>query len=442
MPVTFRSLPSVSSASDSLRSQEFLTPPTTPKSAKDIPFKPEKPDDISLSMKRSRSHRHGRHANAGHKKIARQRRNRGFGIRRRSHSLRKTLSLPSVQPRFDLGTVELLQSPQRRTRRWTVPFKASSTQGLATPVPVDVNAGTTDPSSARRFNSNRSPAMITLRRATTARSRRHATLTSFPPPRFTRHSSGLLSTFLNSITGHDEGVSNDDTEADRTMQVTQKPRATPNVSKQDMRPSTSSTAPPVQTEVVTVGPQPSYSAPNQAAEPVRRYSTRYVSDNGVYEIIWDENCSLSSSDGELPSPNGQASLVQNRDLIGAETLERRLSKALSQSRRDSLQEDWRNKPSYVPSSTLSMQSIWTNPKIARLFREPVSGSLPHSKNFKYVKMAPSSSTDVNVGVDLKRGALTGASTNGVEFFPPLRSRANTNGSGESKAPWTMGFKDV
>ncbi|KAH0837021.1 hypothetical protein FOPE_04759 [Fonsecaea pedrosoi] len=284
--------------------------------------------------------------------------------------------------------------------------------------------------------------MITLRRATTTRSRKQTSLTSFPPPKFRRHGSGLLSTFLNSITRCDEVVSHDNTEVDRTRQVVQKPRTASTVSKGDIRPSTCAAAPPVQTEVVTVEPRLSCSAPNQSAAPIRRCSTRYISNNVVYEIIWDENSTSSSSDGELPNVYGQASLFQSQDLTKTETLERRLSKTLSQSRRESLQGEWRNKNSHAASNVLSMQSLWTNPKISRLFREPASRNLGQSLASKRGEMFPSSLTDVNVDVDLKLGAPIGASTNGVEFFPPLQSRANTNGSDNLLSPWTAGFKDI
>ncbi|OQU95321.1 hypothetical protein CLAIMM_01546, partial [Cladophialophora immunda] len=163
MPASFRPHASISSAPDSLRSQQFLIPPMSHKSAEDIPFKPDTSDNSSLTMKRRRNHRHGRHdkscryTNAGHKKKARDCRNQISGMRHRSHRLRKTLSLPSVQPRFDLGTVELLQNPQHRARRWTVPSKALSTRGLATLLPVDATASTADPSSALRFDPNPSP---------------------------------------------------------------------------------------------------------------------------------------------------------------------------------------------------------------------------------------------------------------------------------------------
>ncbi|EXJ68926.1 uncharacterized protein A1O5_07858 [Cladophialophora psammophila CBS 110553] len=247
--------------------------------------------------------------------------------------------------------------------------------------------------------------------------------------------------FLNSVTRYDEAAVHDSTEADRTKRVTQKPRTASTVSKDDIRPSTSAAAPPVQTEVVTVEPRLSYSGPNQAAESIRRCSTLYVSDSAVYEIIWDENCSSSNSEGEDPSPPGQASLFQSRDLVGAETLERRLSKVLSQSRRDSLQEGSRRKISYVPSSELSVQSIWTNPKIARLFREPASGSLPRSKSSKSSKMMVTSSTDMDLDLALADGHKKGAATDGVEIFPPLRSRANTNGRGNFESPSSTGGPD-
>ena len=145
----------------------------------------------------------------------------------------------------------------------------------------------------------------------------------------------------------------------------------------------------------------------------------------MYEIIWDENWNSSpSSAGGNPSPHGQGSILASRELAGVETLERRLSNALTRSRRASVQDSRRRRTSWVTGYDLSVQSIWTNPKIARLFREPASDRLPRSRSSKGTDKMPALPADKNrlmqaVGPEL---------LDHVEFFPPLRSRANTNGS--------------
>src|ERR1700742_786177 len=141
MPVTFHSLGSVNSAPSSLRSDTLSTPPVSRKSFEDIPFKAPDDDHVSLSMKKRRTKQHRRHdtlprrVDAAVRSDGRRPKSHTSGSRHRSRDLRKTYSLPSVQPRFGHGAIETLEAPanlQRRPRRWTVPSKGASTCGLAT----------------------------------------------------------------------------------------------------------------------------------------------------------------------------------------------------------------------------------------------------------------------------------------------------------------------
>lgn len=431
MPVTFHSLGSVDSIAGSFRSDTLSTPPVSHRSFDDIPFKPPDYDHVSLNMKKSRNHRRGPHdivsrRAAGGRTRGRGKKKRGSGSHLHPRSLRKTRSLPSVQPRFDHGTVETLQtcdSSQWKSRRWTVPSKAASTCALATLVPVGDPGNKSETGHHETVDSTKSPAMITLRRATALRSRRQTTLTSFPPPKFSRDSSGLLSTFLCSITGYDEATSCTSTKAEPVEHIvsnTTKPSTID--SNSDVHPTTSMVAPPVHTQVVAVEPRLSISGPNQALASIRRCSTRYVSENAVYEIIWDENWSSSESSGSQPGSHGRGSILQSRELAGADSLERRLSNALDRSQHASFRESKSRRTSHILGHEFSTQSIWTNPKIAGLSRELPSEGPPHS-------WFPSRQNTARALPDstLEEEVEQAESTDHFEFFPPLGSHGNTNG---------------
>ncbi|EXJ58174.1 hypothetical protein A1O7_05599 [Cladophialophora yegresii CBS 114405] len=432
MPITFRSLSSVDSAPGSPQSGTLSTPPVPHRGYKEVPYRPPGNDHVSLSMKHS-NHRHDPHnassrTAAAVKTESRRRRNQPTGSRSRTRSC----SSSTVQPRFDEGTVETFgdapESPPSRARRWTISSKAAATRGLATLVPANDTPDRGNADSHSNTYENQSPAMITLRRATTASPQRQTTtLTSFPPPKFSRDSNGLLSSFLNTIASYSDTPVYALEESGLTKQVAQSSRRPSTSSTNDeVRPSTGALAPPVHTEVVALEPRLSISRSNQSASSMRRCSTRYISENAVYEIIWDENLSSSaSSEGGNPSPRGRGSSLQTRGLAGTETLERRLSNALSRTERASTDEGRSRRTSYVPGMELSLQSIWTNPKIARLFREPASERLPRSKSStKTSNVFASLSTDVG-----SSQALSRSFPNRVEFFPSFRSRANTNGGG-------------
>ena len=440
MPVDFHSPGFIESWPSSVRSDTLATPPTSHKSFGDIPYKAQDDDHISLSMKKGKSHRREWDETSPRWKTTavrppnRKSKTQTSGSRHRPRSLRKTHSLPTVQPRFDHGSVETFEAPgnaPKRARRWTVPSKAVSTCGLATLVQVDETASKTNSNDNTTTRAALSPAMITLRRATTVRSRRQtATLTSFPTPKFSRSSNGLLSSFLSSITGYDEIPVCTRRESNSKQTTTLKARKVSIMDiKNDLRPSTSGVAPPVQTEVVVVEPRISISEPNMVATSVRRCSTRYISESTVYEIIWDENWSSSSSSaGGMPSPYGRGSIMQTREFAGPDKLEERLSNVLSHSRQASVQESRSRGTSWLPGMESSLQSIWTNPKIARLFREPAFDEVPRSRSSKRDNLGSPVATDVDFEHATQRKRLVQeALCEHVEFFPPLRSRASTSG---------------
>ena len=446
MPVSFQPSSPTQERPPSLRSETLSTPLLSPTPLKEIPFKPQDDDHVSLSMKKGRNHRHERSGSTPRRQApgrpeTRRQTTQVPGARYKPRNLRKTNSLPTVQPRFDHGSVETLEAHESlpvRARRWTVSSKAASTCRLATLVPVDETVNKAEPASSATLHADQSPAMTTLRRATTVRSRRQTTtLTSFPPPKFSRSSNGLLSSFLSSIAGYAESPSHVLREDDaRTSSMREQRKPSTSSIRSSLHTSTGAVAPTVQTEVSAVESRRSVSGPNQAGNSMRRCSTRYITENGVYEIIWDENWpSSSGSEGGDRSPHGRGSILQSRELAGVDSLERRLSNALSRSRRASVQvnHSGSRKTSYVPGTETSLQSIWANPKIARLFREPASERVPRSKSSKKasktIEVMPPLLANEDLDHDIDgEGSKQRASPNHVEFFPPLRSRANTNGN--------------
>jgi hypothetical protein len=252
-------------------------------------------------------------------------------------------------------------------------------------------------------------------------------LTSFPPPKFHRESSGFLLSFLNSITGQDEYQLDISAQAQSAKDGDRRLRP-PSTGSNAARPSTSTIAPPVHTEVVAT--EQGFPIPGQsyAMNSARRCSTRYVSDDVTYEIIWDENASSANSDNAIPSPADTASPPNGTNDNGTEDLEGRLSKVLSQSRRGSSSAQRSRRTSYWPGSETFSQGLLpllASPKLARLTREAALRSLPRSKAAKATERMSlmASYADVTQQVLLDPLAREGGDEN-VQFFPPLSSRAN------------------
>ncbi|EXJ90346.1 hypothetical protein A1O1_03445 [Capronia coronata CBS 617.96] len=435
MPISFQP---PSSAAASLRSEPLLSPPRSHNSSEDVPFKADDDDRISLNMKKRKGHRHGRQRpfpepaidssnGSGGAKYRRPRSSRKTGPESSCLPFRRVQSQPSIAPRSVVGSVELSSNPKSRARRWTVSSKAVSTRALATVVPIETAVS----KRSSKGKSSSSPAMITLRRATSVGAQHRLSLTSFPPPTFGRKSSGFLSTILNTITTrHSDAAA----AASETSERPGTPKsASISNSSSEVRPSTSTIAPPVRTEVVTVEPQLSFPGQAFTTQTVRRCSTRYISDDGMHEIIWDPNSSTTTSEGAAPTPQSREWALASRDHGETESLERRLSRVLMQSRRASVQGEASRRGSYWPGSEMryaqGLFDLLDSPKLARLAQETAFRSLPRSKGSR-MTLAPVTA-EMNITQQMvidPQGPQ--AEDGGVEFFPPLRSRSNTTGSRE------------
>ncbi|ETN46914.1 uncharacterized protein HMPREF1541_01103 [Cyphellophora europaea CBS 101466] len=418
------SLSNLGTGNGSIRSHTLLTPPLSPASSEDVPFKPLDTDNTSLSMKRRRGiHPHNYNPD-------RRRLNRACASSSelqvsfetddaRPHRFGHSKSLPSLRLSEStpiLGTISIVgaASADHRDvskRRWTLPTKSQATRGLAEKVSVENRPVGGVPAG----KDNASPAMITLRRASISRATTgKMSLTFFPPPKFERSKSGLLAAFLNTITGHGKGaqqngskdVDTDDSRRYSTVSVQQDYIGTPR----------QRSAAPVYTSVSGMEPnllQPSRSNSNPF---VRRCSTKFISSGSVYEVIWDENISSSDSDTTLPATMAGS----RRRSIAVDRLETQFFRAVAQSRRESLISQLEEQRQSNAARTSSISNI-SSGRFTWPGHDSPSGA-QRTKGYRTrsptIEVLPEE-TSMHVG-DRSKGS--------IEFFPPLRSRATTGDS--------------
>lgn len=433
MPINFRSVSKAPSVADSLRAKPLLSPPLSHNSSEDIPFKADNADRISLSMKKSKGHMHGWH-HSFPRRAPTTPIESSFKRRRQDckdeHThissgprLRSTRSLPTMLPRNAGGNRQPAYKSGQRKRRWSVASKAASTRGLATVIPV---AETANKRRKKRTQAIQSPAMITLRRATTSRPPERMSLTSFPPPKFGRDT-GFLSSFLNSITGHGDYR----LEPNPTLQSSgDRSESSPSYScSKETWPSTSSIAPPMFTELTSVEPHLSLPHQIQAIDRVRRCSTRYISDDGVHEIIWDENSSSASSESLNATP-GDRQPELDEHLSDTEILQRRLSEVLVQSRRGSASTEMNRRTSYWPGSENISQALLplinNSPKLAKIAREAAFRTLPRSKAWRQAESVTPLAASMNLEQQHLLVSVTEEAADvDVQYFPPLAGLPNS-----------------
>ncbi|KAK5075899.1 hypothetical protein LTR70_009878 [Exophiala xenobiotica] len=316
------------SGDDTSNKSPLLTPPITPLSAEDVPFRAADDDNVSLNMRK------GKHTLAKNKKQSRQSRpQRGghaysseiskldsFGdtdlVWSKPMALVHRISSVSVSR----GSVKTAASPRggvdgKRVRRWTLPSKSTATRGL-TPLRSTVKQATLG-------SSRESPAMITLRRATTNRSPQRNELTFFPEPKFGNERNGLLSYLVSTFT-----VTNLADMAAPLFADGKRSR-TNSVGSDGAHPTLTYPAATVCTET-TVEPNiahPGHLAPKPSS---RRCSVRYVAGDSSYEVIWDENDSLTTSQG-----SSRPSVTDRRASLAVMKLEAQLARSGPSTRRSS-----------------------------------------------------------------------------------------------------------
>lgn len=209
MPISFRNPREAASTECLLHHGPLLTPPVSTHSDQDSPFKPRGEDSITLSAKDGEHHippvrpvgAVGRAFHHSDRDVpaTRRRRRRFRKTNQWRMSLRKFRSAPLLQPRFEPGDVELLPGviSRRSMPLWTIPPKAGATRGLASVVPVTKSVD--EHLAPHRDTLIASPAMITLRRATTTRRPRRMSLTFFPPPKLNQMSSRFPWSIIESL---------------------------------------------------------------------------------------------------------------------------------------------------------------------------------------------------------------------------------------------------
>ena len=415
----------------SVHSYSLLTPPRSPTSSEDIPFKPNDGDHTSLTMK-------SRHCG----KYQRQQRRLRNRACQSSHDLRLTLPREEVavhhlDHRKSFPTLKQvrLQPPPKtqpaskrnslglpeRSRRWTLPSKAPPAQSVASVTTVE-----TKPAEQKRCEptKNLSPAMITLRRATTTRNEsRKMSLTFFPEPKLERSRSGLLSSFLNTLTSvGNRPDSNDDADLAGNASSRRSSR-TASIEKDKSQPTSCERAPTICTQVAGVVPSISVPGQKKSISPPRRCSTKFVSGGSVFEVIWDEDMSSTTSDSSSQpgvSPGGR------RKSVAVDMLESQLLQARVQSHRASkalqAQINGLGSQGSRKSSDGSLRSLFIG-KISDLFTEAARSKSWHTSRSRSASGVSAKLEDVPcTQYDVS------AETDQVDFCPPLKSGASASAS--------------
>ena len=434
----------------SLHSSALLTPPETPRTPKDSPFKPRDDDVVSLTMKR-------RHKGGRHGKEAKTLREclsdndvKGSPASKQSMLNRQHIkSLPDLRGSRTHPATKASPQPKvnrsgsmdTRRRRWTLPSKAASTTFLAQAVsamPVWIQSK----EKKNVMKVDESPAMITLRRATNSTSSaRKMSLTFFPEPTFQRSKSGFLSSFLNTLTRTEN--KSDTTFGETSQPATRRSSRSASVDNGKAQPSTSESAPPVCTEVAGVEPRWSIPGNDGSDFPRRRCSTRFISAGAVYEVIWDENGSSTSSESlaAQQDPEPEPFACGRRRSVAVEKLESQLFKAEVQSRRQSLaaakaqsSRSTSNASDEPLSSSIGEFGVSRRRSVGEVLAFHMGQSVQdfffshlHRPSRSKSMMQPGFASPTMSTVDEEASGSGDRQLSGtVEFFPPLRNRATTN----------------
>ena len=416
---------------DSLHSSALLTPPAeTPKMPKDTPFKAKDDDQVSLSM----TTRHKSHRRLSRACLSDQDVRLPSTEPVTTPGPRRSQSLPALRVRpkkKGMRRVSLARAgsgrSDKRSRRWTLPSKSAPTKCIAHTVPtISISVPKKSKKNLKKMtiNENDSPAMITLRRATTVSTPRKMSLTFFPEPKFERSRTGFLSTFLSIVTGSEGNPALSFSEIYR--QDTRRSSRTASVDSGKAQPHDSGSAPTVCTEVTGMEPRLSIPGQADAVTSRRRCSTKFISAGSVFEVIWDENGQSSSSAGGTP-PSAPKTVIDNRRRsVAVEQLETQLFKAVAQSRRKSLAANQQlSRSSSIASQVPRPRGQTVRELLAFNFSQPTSDGL---FDFRPKSRSPSKAvTPIKPSLratipDDEQVPL------GVEFFPPLRSRATTGTS--------------
>ncbi|KPI42784.1 uncharacterized protein AB675_2187 [Cyphellophora attinorum] len=302
------SMSHVEAGNSSFHGHTLLTPPLSPASSEDVPFKPADDDVTSLSMKRRHFVPHSRERRRLNRACASSTELRGSSITYDDMPIAVLHHSKSLSHLASTSGVPMLRSvrisrrgsdhPNIRGRRWTVSSKGLPAKELADKTAAEIRPPVPEPV----HQDSPSPAMITLRRASITRQvNRKTSLTFFPPPKFESSTSGLVRAFLRTLTGQEQAAPTFESRRQSIFNI----RAPPVLPAEEPVPEQSwkASAKPVFTKVSGMAPellQPTNTF--RASAETRRCSTQYVSGGSVYEVIWDENISDSSRGSTSTQP--------------------------------------------------------------------------------------------------------------------------------------------
>ena len=410
----------------SSRNSSMLTPPVTPGLSEKPPFKPEDDDNVSLSMKKK--HMHGRpsyraaaRSDLGVEAVSRT--PGSVSSLSRAHSLpnlkhdspaqlkREKSTVPQSRKSSITQAIESRRSSlPHRPRRWTTPSKSAPSCAPAITIPAVI-----PPSRTVTKRSKQTPAIIALRRATTLNSRRPDVYTSFPEPKFSNRKTGFLANIW---------PQNESPNDVPKVQVTTSRRAS--IFDARAHPGMATLVPAVCTEV-------GLSAATTWTDglPPRRCSTRYVSRNSIYEVVWDEDLTPSGSgSGTRPDPSRMTTdtfstdVPHRRHSSAVEKLEEQLAKAQQQSVSKT--------PASAPERTRS-QSVAFN--VANLFRVGSFGdqsgaaagahNLPRSRAWTFMTRSSKETAQSDSAAQAQSSFDLSGMFQAVNYFPPLKSRLSS-----------------
>ena len=399
----------------------LLTPPVTPLSTDDVPFRVTDDDNMSLNMRK------GKHTRAKDKKKSRESRSRRVDpehsnevkklVTGENTEMLRSKSMGRVRASSSkLGSPQAAQTgpssrednDERRVRRWTLPSKSVATRGL-TALRSTVRQATLS-------EEVESPAMITLRRATTNKSPQRNELTFFPEPTFGNERSGLLSYLVSTFTRANSA------DMAAALFSSTKSSRTNSVGSDSAHAAMTYPAATVCTET-TVEPSLIHPGTFDLKLKPRRCSAKYVAGDTSYEVIWDENDSLSSTQASSPP-----SVADRRASVAVMKLEAQLARSEPSTRRPS------GGSSKSASSALQIYAQALTPDklnqvIPRLLHSAGLQNLPKSRTGRQRR-----DTVCSIIVDeperqtLFEDKSRKASTFSIDFFPPLSSTTSRRAS--------------
>lgn len=404
----------------------FLSPPLTPRSEHDVPYRPTETDQTSLNMKKRRRVNKNKAESKKESKRDKPHQSKSTNVESIRTNEPRTLSTDHSNRRRSLSMMhtttsgnssfESAHNAEKKLRRWTLPSKSTSTS-VFTPLGSTVKQATLT-------RQPESPAMITLRRATTNRRPKKVELTFFPEPKFGNEKSGLLSYIVSTFSRTDmPRRTSDQSCTDRSARMGNARSAS--VGSDGAHPTWTFPAATVCTEAFV---ESNLAMPGvfAATPPSRRCSTKYVTGDSSYEVIWDENDNSSST-----QESSRPSLTSDRrPSLAATKLEAQLAQNLQDTRRSSTRSRRSSSTNSKSSANMFLEQVITPEKLSALFprliRDTALRNLPRSRGGGRGLDNICNIDNMEASYQVMTDGRQRSRIQSVDFFPPLQNRRTSD----------------